>query len=150
MPPPIFPSVSNSSHTLSVFDTRCMGLVTSWVSCSVTQFWHHLHLEVTSDLRLRAQSHKDCPSSTSDAKPKSRLLTCASDRKAVSQRLTQPSPWVWLIFARGAQKSSGKQLTIYWFTAKRYDKGIFQMEEMHKRRYVRRGITLPAPQCVVS
>ena len=25
-----------------------------------------------------------------------------------------------------------------------------QMEEMHKRRYVGRGITLPAPQCVVS
>ena len=91
---------------------------TSWVSCNLTQFCNCSSGDGIRPHRLRAQSHK--VASPTDATPKARVLTCASDDPlAVNQKFPQPSSWAWY-FAITSLQNSGSLLFDH-FIMERYN-----------------------------
>lgn len=65
---------------------------TSWMSCSLTQFWHYQPGDSVRFHKLRAQSSQDC-----FHRSQVQVVTSAFDWPVISQRFPQTSPWVCLI-----------------------------------------------------
>ena len=101
-----------STHQATVCDT-------SWVSCTLLQFWHNLSGVSTRSQKLRVQSHKSIPLQTPITK--SQVVAYSSDSSIITWGPQNPFLGLHSICWNGSQ-NSGKHwcLPVYF---KEYNKG---------------------------
>ena len=84
-------------------------ILSHYVSCNSTRFWHCLSGDSIRCHRIRVHFHRYASPPHYRHQLKVLFVTCASDQLAIDHGFQWPSFWIWL--AWGAHKNSGRYFT---------------------------------------